>query len=402
MSPTSPRLSSTRSCTGPASAMKRHMSSSARSGRSSATLSRMSRRCWSRSFTKAGRFCQSTKERACRSVASRLPMSAATASGPASALSSSRSRRLAAASPAASSSRSSARRLAPRAWRLSRFRVFYDAIRPRPAEVPEAALPCRSRPAPPPEPRRDARRRRTADLPRVVPFPERAARRPTLRRRAGPFRDVQAEAHGQLPMLLADERRRLVQQVPALVIPNERLEQPVVAVDRVQPGPRPDQEAAQLDLERVLGPVAPPDRRPLPVDLLHLRDQAQELGELDGATLAPAPRVDAPGGGAAAVDEVDLRSSPVEDEGEGAEDGVGRALPQLRRQLDRDPRRGLDNQVCVSRFHAGRRTPAAPAHLVTRRIPAPLTRAAEFTECAPPPSRGQHRRPSDARPALEP
>ena len=53
-------------------------------------------------------------------------------------------------------------------------------------------------------------------------------------------------------MLLADERRRLVQQVPALLVPDERLEQPVLGVDRVQPGPRLDQEAAQLDLERDL------------------------------------------------------------------------------------------------------------------------------------------------------
>src|SRR5947209_17217174 len=58
--------------------------------------------------------------------------------------------------------------------------------------------------------------------------------------------------------------------------PDERLEQPVLGVDGVQPGPRLDQEAAELDLERVLGPVATPHRRPRPVDLLHLRHQRSE------------------------------------------------------------------------------------------------------------------------------
>ena len=48
--------------------MNRHSSSSARSGRSAATFSTISWRCRSRSFTKAGAFCQSTKDRAWRSV----------------------------------------------------------------------------------------------------------------------------------------------------------------------------------------------------------------------------------------------------------------------------------------------------------------------------------------------
>ena len=93
----------TRFKTNSVSSMKRHISSSARSGRVSATFSTISWRCRSRSFTKARRFSQSMTDRACRSLVSRLPISAATASAPTSALSSSRNRRLTPASPMPSS-----------------------------------------------------------------------------------------------------------------------------------------------------------------------------------------------------------------------------------------------------------------------------------------------------------
>src|SRR3954452_571315 len=144
-SPTEPVLSSTRLSTGSARSRKRHIRSSAKSGRMGATRSAIIARCWSRSRTNSRRFCQSTKDRADLRAVMRLPISAAMLSPPSCAASSRRRRRFASALPSASSTRITARRSGPSAIRLSRVTVFRDAgiwsAAPEPLEPP-AVSPC--------------------------------------------------------------------------------------------------------------------------------------------------------------------------------------------------------------------------------------------------------------------